>query len=165
MRKNIKIEYIELSVSQLEPQDAELLRAAKEACATAYNPYSHFFVGAAVRMDNGALVCGSNQENIAYPSGLCAERTAMFAASAQYPLSAMTSLCIVGAECKGEYVPHPGVEELQFCAASPCGSCRQVMVEMERKGGRKMRVLLYYSEEKILIFEGAESLLPFSFSF
>ena len=147
------IHYQECALAELNAADRSLMDAAVEATATAYAPYSNFHVGAAVLMENGDIVKGSNQENIAYPSGLCAERTALFAASAQYPGVAMDAIAIVGRNPQGV-----------LTAASPCGACRQVMAEVESRQGRKLRVLCYFSDAKILIFDGIESLLPFVFS-
>lgn len=153
MKKQQTIDYEELSLSELTKKDRELMLAAIGACDTAYAPYSHFHVGAAIRMADGTIVTGSNQENIAYPSGLCAERTALFGASAAHPGIAMESLAVVGRSPDGK-----------LTAASPCGACRQVMAEQEAKQGKKMRVLCYHSDEKIVIFEGVYSLLPFVFT-
>lgn len=152
MEKTQIIHYQETTFAQLSDSDRQLMQAAIEATATAYAPYSHFHVGAALRLADGTLVRGSNQENIAYPSGLCAERTAFFAAGAQYPDQAVDSMAIVGRNPEGRLVP-----------ASPCGACRQVMAEQESRQHQKLRVLCYHSEDKIWIFEGVESLLPFSF--
>ncbi|MBR7153865.1 MAG: cytidine deaminase, partial [Paludibacteraceae bacterium] len=117
-----------------------------------YCPYSHFHVGAAAKLANGIVMRGSNQENAAYPSGLCAERTALFAAGAQYPEQPVTKLaiaCFTG----GHFTKEPG---------SPCGACRQVMLETEHRYGGKMEVLLY-GEEETYVFESAADLLPLIF--
>jgi cytidine deaminase len=153
MERTQIIHYQECTLAELDVADRELMDAAIAATATAYAPYSNFHVGAAVRMADGAVVTGSNQENIAYPSGLCAERTALFSASAQRPGAVMEALAVVGRNSEGVLV-----------AASPCGACRQVMAEVENRQGRKLRVLCYFSDDKILIFDGIESLLPFIFS-
>lgn len=164
MKKTIEIAYQELAIDELEQSDRELVDSAMSAAMSAHNPYSHFFVGAALRLEDGSIVTGSNQENIAYPSGLCAERTAMFAASHQKPGMTFDTLAIVGATCKGDFVQRPGEDQLDFCPASPCGACRQVMAEYENRGGRKLRILLYSKDNKICIFDGVESLLPFIFA-
>ena len=153
MKKTLNIEYEVLRRDELRPEDAQVLAAAEKALDTAYNPYSHFAVGAALRLDDGTVVTGSNQENLAYPSGLCAERTAMFAASAQHPGKRFEALAIVGR-----------TEEGELMGASPCGACRQVMQEYEAKSGKKMRVILYQKEDEILVVDGVETLLPFAFS-
>lgn len=153
MEKRETIVYQEYNLSELAVDERELVDAAIAATERAYAPYSDFHVGAAIRMDDGTIVTGSNQENLAYPSGLCAERTAMFSASSQYPGRAMLSLAIVGRNQKGELVP-----------ATPCGACRQVMAEYQNRQGRRMRIFTYFSEDKILVFDGVESLLPFVFT-
>lgn len=147
------IHYQEYKLDELESADRLLVASAIEATATAYAPYSKFQVGAALRLADGTIVKGSNQENVAYPSGLCAERTALFAASAQHPGVAVDALAIVGRNPAGE-----------LTAASPCGACRQVMSEQEGRQKNKLRVLCYYTNAKILVFEGVESLLPFMFT-
>ena len=151
--KTIVIKYEEYSsYDELPKQDRELVLAAVEARGGAYAPYSHYRVGAAVRLDDGQIVKGSNQENAAYPSGLCAERTAMFAASAQHPgrkLRAIAIVCGAG-------------EEPQEKPGSPCGACRQVMAQYERESGAKMRILLS-GRSKVLAFTGVDSLMPLVF--
>lgn len=156
MKKSLTIDYIECPVSELKEEDQILLSEAKKAAETAHNPYSHFFVGAALKLEDGTIVRGSNQENLAYPSGLCAERTAMFSAGANHPGKAFDTLAIIGATKNSQ-------DELVFQAASPCGACRQVMAEYETKYDKKMRFLLYFSEQKIVVLEGVNSLLPFLF--
>jgi len=153
MERAQTIHYQEYTLNELAAADRALIDAAIEATDTAYAPYSNFHVGAALRLADGTIVKGSNQENIAYPSGLCAERTALFAASAQHPGVAIETLAIVGRNPEGV-----------LTAASPCGACRQVMAEQESRQESKLRVLCYYSADKILVFEGVESLLPFIFS-
>ena len=131
--KEIRIVYNEYeSLDQLELRDRELAQAAIEATKGSYAPYSNFNVGAAVRLDNGQIVKGSNQENAAYPSGICAERTAMFYASANYPENAMTAIAITASQ-NGTLCDNP---------ATPCGSCRQVMAQYQTKGGQPMEILL-----------------------
>lgn len=153
--KTIQIKYREYpSVSDLPPAERELLDKAIQATSTAYSPYSHFCVGAAVLLANGTTVTGSNQENVAYPSGLCAERTAMFAASAQYPKVPMRKIAIVGKNAEGE-----------LCAATPCGACRQVMSEYQDVAGENIEIILYSEGGTVLLFDGIDSLLPLRFSF
>ncbi|MBQ2508706.1 MAG: cytidine deaminase [Bacteroidales bacterium] len=152
MKKEHIVSYEELRWEELTEQDRTLLEAAIEATDTSHSPYSHFRVGAALRLASGETVKGSNQENIAYPSGLCAERTAMFAAATQHPGEAFDTLAVVARNPEGA-----------LCGASPCGACRQVMAEYETKQQRKMRVLVFFSKGKILIFDSVERLLPFCF--
>lgn len=154
MEKSYQFCYTELDdESHLSELDIELLRQAKSATAKAYCPYSRFQVGAALRLANGVVVIGNNQENMAYPSGMCAERVAMYAASAQYPDIAFDTMALIARDSGGHYVE-----------AAPCGACRQVMVEYARRHGRKMRLILYTASGKIRCFNDVEELLPFSFN-
>jgi len=141
------------SIDELEPQDAELVRKAHEATHNSYAPYSKFHVGAAVRMANGEIVTGNNIENAAYPSGLCAERVALFAAQAQYPGMAVETLAVV-AHSETKLIVEP---------AAPCGACRQVMVEVEQISKRPLRVICQGETGPIMVFDGIESLVPFVF--
>ena len=151
--KEIKIAYKEYeSIDQLAPSDRELAQAAVEATALSYAPYSKFNVGAAVMFEDGEIIKGSNQENAAYPSGLCAERTALFYASASRPDKAMKAIAIVAGQ-NGDICSNP---------ATPCGACRQVMAQYQTKSGRPMRVLLV-GADKIWRFEKVDDLLPLIF--
>ena len=151
--KEIRIAFNEYeSLDQLDPRDKELAEAAIEATKTSYAPYSRFNVGAAVRLDNGTIVKGSNQENAAYPSGICAERTTMFYASATYPEATMTTLAIAASQ-EGIVCENP---------VSPCGACRQVMAQYQLKGGRNLEIILIGST-KIWKFEKVDDLLPLIF--
>ena len=151
--KEIKIAYQEYdSTAQLNPSDRELAEAAIEATAGSYAPYSKFNVGAAVRLDSGLIIKGSNQENAAYPSGICAERTAMFYASSTYPENAITSIAIAAGQ--------DGV--LCDIPVSPCGACRQVMAQYQLKGGQHMSILLV-GGSRIWKFEKVDDLLPLIF--
>ena len=141
------------SVADLPADDRTLMQAAIDATATAYAPYSHFHVGAAVRLAGGKIVKGSNQENAAYPSGLCAERTALFAAGSQHPQEAVTALAIVARNEQGQLVE-----------AAPCGACRQVLLESQQRAGAAVRVLMYLDGGRIRMVDDAATLLPFSFS-
>ena len=134
---------------ELSDEQRSLIEIAKEQTERSYCPYSHYHVGAAARLANGVVIRGCNQENAAYPSGLCAERSALFAAGAQYPDEAVEQLaiaCFTG----GHFTKEPG---------SPCGACRQVMLETEHRYGGKMEVLLY-GENEIYVFDSAADLLP-----
>ena len=151
--KEIKIAYREYgSVDQLEPQDKELAQAAIEALSGSYAPYSKFNVGAAVRMEDGEIVKGANQENAAYPSGICAERTALFYAGASRPDKAIISIAIVAGQ-NGNLCTTP---------ATPCGACRQVMAQYQLKGGKPMSVILI-GAEKVWVFDKVNDLLPLIF--
>ena len=149
--KEIKISYQEYeTLDQLEPKDKELAQAAIEATALAYAPYSKFNVGAAVMFEDGVIVKGANQENAAYPSGICAERTALFYASASRPDKAMAEIAIA-AQQNGELVERP---------VTPCGACRQVMAQYQTKSGIPMKVLLI-GAQKIWKFENKKRIYAF----
>ena len=141
------------AMSELSEADIQLVKEAQKATSRSYAPYSHFHVGAAALLEDGNIVTGTNQENVAYPSGLCAERTTLFYANSQYPDQAVMALAIVARTKNGELNKTP---------ITPCGACRQVMVETEKRFGKPMRVLLCGSEE-VYIAESAQSLLPLSF--
>ena len=143
----------ENELAKFAAADAELLRQAHEATGNAYVPYSKFHVGAAVRLANGVVVKGSNIENAAYPSGLCAERVAIFSAQAQFPGVAVEALAITAcSEIKDVTEP-----------VAPCGACRQVMVETEQRSGSPMRIICQGNTGKVFVFEGVETLMPFIF--
>ena len=140
------------SIEEMDPKDQALVREAIEAQKGSYAPYSRFNVGAAVLLEDGTVVRGANQENAAYPSGLCAERTAMFAAGANHPGKAMVSLAIVGGF--GHSVsPTP---------CSPCGACRQVMAEYQTLSGKPMSVIMF-GTDKAWKFSRMDDILPFIF--
>ena len=152
--KKIEIRYTEYAdLSEMTPQDQVLVEAARQAQQSSYAPYSHFNVGAAVLLENGEIVLGSNQENAATPSGLCAERTAMFAAGAQHPGVPFEAIAVVCAR-EGQLMANPG---------SPCGACRQVMAQYEREAGKPLHIILG-SGATIFTLDGVESLMPFVFN-
>ena len=154
MKKALTIDYKEYAApAQLPAADRALLDAAVDALKGSYAPYSHFNVGAAVRLADGTVVKGANQENAAYPSGLCAERTAMFAASAQHPGVPFEAIAVVCAK-DGKLMPNPG---------SPCGACRQVMAQYEREAGKPLHIILG-SGETIYVLDGVASIMPFIFN-
>lgn len=140
------------TLEEMEPSMRELVEKAKAMTQNAYCPYSHFHVGAAARLANGQIVAGSNQENAAYPSGLCAERTTLFAANANNPNTPVEALAIA-CYTQGHYTKD---------AASPCGACRQVMLETEHRFGKPMQVILY-GEDMCYVFDSAADLLPLNF--
>lgn len=153
MNKTITINYEEFaSPQEMDARDRELVKMALEAQKGSYSPYSNFQVGAALLLADGTVVKGANQENAAYPSGLCAERTAMFWASANHPGVAMDTLVIAGSD-RGVLCESP---------ASPCGACRQVMAEYEKKQGSPMKVILVGSK-RIRKFHRIDDILPFVF--
>lgn len=153
MKEEIRIQYDRLNLEDLSQSEQEMVRRAREVSDHAYAPYSKFKVGAAAILENGEVVLGSNQENIAFPSGLCAERVALFAAGANYPEITVESLVIVA---KGELLK-PGA------VLSPCGSCRQVMCETENRQERPFRVVLVSEDDVVTVFNSASDLLPLTF--
>ena len=138
---------------ELSEQDRALVDAAREATHRSYAPYSHFNVGAAIALDNGEIVTGANQENVAYPSGTCAERTACFYAHARYPDARFTTIAIAARGTDGNEVANP---------IAPCGACRQTLIDVERRQGQSIRVIMA-GEESATVVESAELLLPFTF--
>ena len=148
----IKSEVCIFQDSELSAEDLEIVNLAKEATKNSYSPYSQFKVGAALRLANGTIVTGSNQENASYPLGLCAERTAIFHAQHMYPDQPIVALAIA-AYANGHFHPEP---------ISPCGACRQVMLEVEDRYKRPMRVLLYGASGTHVV-DSVKSLLPFQF--
>ena len=151
--KSLTISYTERSETELEPQWQQLVALAKEATLGAYAPYSQFYVGAAVLLEGGEVVCGSNQENAAFGAGTCAERTALFYAHAHYPDRAVRAIAI--AARKGE-------EGFTEAPVSPCGICRQVLLETQQRSTGPIHVLLY-GRRCVQEIEGVEALLPLGF--
>ena len=152
--KKLEINYLEYSgLEELEPKDRELCEAAEKALTGSYAPYSKFNVGAAVRLADGSIVSGANQENAAYPSGLCAERTAMFSAHANQPDTPLSAIAITAAQ-NGK---------LNEDITAPCGACRQVMAEYQKVSGRKWTILLY-GKKKIIKLSQVDDILPFIFT-
>ena len=137
----------------LNPNDIELINRAIAAMEKAYAPYSKFNVGAAVLLENGEIICGSNQENIAFPSGLCAERVALNYVGANYPGVVIDTLCVVA---RGELMPEAHL-------LSPCGACRQVMLESENRQSAPIRIILVNQDHRTMIIQTVKDLLPFGF--
>jgi cytidine deaminase len=151
----ISLSLIEVNdVTELDPSEQELIKISRRMTTQAYAPYSGFYVGAAVLLENGEIVLGSNQENAAYPSGLCAERVAVFAASAKYPGIKIKAIAISG-NSKTRNIDHP---------VTPCGACRQVMLEYEVKQEEPVKVYLSGHSGKIYIIGKVQDLLPLSFT-
>ena len=152
--KEIKLEINICSCvyEELGEEERRLVSAAKEAAARSYAPYSRFHVGAAALLAGGIIVTGSNQENAAYPSGMCAERTTVFYANSQYPDRPVKALAIAARDVSG-FTKNP---------IPPCGACRQVLLEAEQRYGCPMRILLY-GTQKIYCLNGVKDLLPLSF--
>lgn len=154
MKKKIILSYDEFeNWEALNLKDQKMIELAYNSCENAYAPYSNFKVGACVLMKNNQTVIGSNQENIAYPSGLCAERVALFSVGANFPLEPIDTIYIVA---KGDLLPFDKI-------LAPCGACRQVMIESESRQKEHFRVVLVSQNNKTLIFNSAKDLLPFSF--
>ncbi len=144
----------EAACEELSESDLRLVEAAREASHRAYAPYSHFHVGAAILLDNGEVVTGSNQENAAFPSGTCAERTAAYYAHARYPEARFVKIAISAIGPDGDEVAMP---------VSPCGACRQALLEYETLAGKGVEVILT-GNKSVYILPSVRSLLPFAFS-
>lgn len=148
----IETEISEYQYDELSEEFKKLIDIAKENTQTAYAPYSQFQVGAAVLLENGEIIGGNNQENSASPTTLCAERVAMFYANSQYPTIAPRAIAIA-AFTKGEFLSEP---------ITPCGSCRQVLLETEMRYEKPIEVLLY-GVDKIILIQNVKKLLPLCF--
>jgi cytidine deaminase len=151
--KKIELSFISAQLSELSTQEKQLVANAKSSLTTAYAPYSGFLVGASVLLENGEIINGSNQENVAFPSGLCAERVALFYAGARFPDTKIKTI-VVSVMSKNFKVKD---------VVSPCGACRQVMAEYEGKQEQAIKVILHSPMDQVLIANTVESLLPFMF--
>ena len=151
---SVTIPYEQLSYEELTGREAELVRLAREATERSYAPYSKFCVGAAIALSNGENVVGSNQENVAYPSGTCAERSACFYAHARYPEAAFEAIAIAARGTDGEFTAEP---------TAPCGACRQALLEYEMLAGHKVPVLLA-GRDKVYRLPSVASTLPLAFT-
>jgi len=140
--------------SELLVQDADLLDIAHQAAKNAYAPYSHFKVGAAILLQNGEIIAGNNQENAVYPSGMCAERVALYYASAQFPDTQMMKIAITAI----------GTEKEVCNPVPPCGSCRQALLEYELKFKQPIEVIMAGEKGEVYIAKSVSDLLPLSFS-
>jgi cytidine deaminase len=141
------------SYLELQQADRDLLDKAKEAVSGSYAPYSHYHVGAAARLANGMIFKGSNQENMAFPAGLCAERVAVFSACSAFPDVPVASVAISAISDDFDVTdPVP-----------PCGMCRQAILEYEMKFGNKIRIILGGQSGQVFIFNGMGTLLPLAF--
>ncbi|MBR6275612.1 MAG: cytidine deaminase [Prevotella sp.] len=150
----IKTIITEYQIEELSEEDRQLIELAIEATNRSYAPYSHFCVGAAVLLNNGATLIGCNQENASYPVGLCAERTALFSAGVQYPDVPVKSMAIVARNTEGVLLDEP---------ISPCGMCRQAVIETETRFKQPVRILLY-GRKKIYAVDSIKTLMPLSFT-
>ena len=141
-------------IDDLDAESKYLVHKAKDAAHHAYAPYSKFHVGAAILLEDDTLVTGTNQENAAYPSGMCAERVALFAAAAQYPNKSIQKIAVVAKRKNAkELIPAP-----------PCGSCRQVLLEFESNQNKPIQIVMQDGNHNWIIASSASSLLPFSFT-
>lgn len=151
-QKSISIEYKSLQLEELDQTDRDLILKAEEIRDKAYAVYSDFYVGAALLLNSGDIVLGNNQENIAFPSSLCAERVAIFYCKANYPESKIKKIAITAKSIKEAYNE----------VVTPCGSCRQVISEYERNQKSPIEIILK-GENEVLIFKSINDLLPLSF--
>jgi len=159
MLKPMKEQIIESKITVCQPEELladeqRMVQMAVQATRRSYSPYSHFSVGAGVLLNNGEEFIGCNQENAAFPAGLCAERTALFAAGAMFPDVPVKILAIAARGTDGELTEEP---------VSPCGTCRQVIIETETRHGQQV-VILLYGRRCIYRVEGIRQLMPLSFT-
>jgi len=153
-KKSSRLEWkVAEKLSDLSKKDAKLLKLATSSLANAYAPYSKFLVGAAILLENGKMVGGSNQENAAYPMCLCAERVALATAASQYPKVLIKSMAIT-VKAPNQIVQQP---------AMPCGSCRQALCEVEFQQKKDIKLVIRGEEGVIYIFKSVKDILPFSF--
>jgi len=150
---SVEVEELD-SINQLNEEDKTLMFKATDIAGSAYAPYSNFHVGAAVLLENGEIISGNNQENVAYPSGLCAERVALFTAGAHFPNIQVKTIAITA---KSDVID---VSE----PLAPCGACRQVMSEYEKRHNGQIKVILKGETGKVWVIQSVNDLLPFSFS-
>lgn len=157
MKKTIKFDYeIFAGLGELNEEDQKLLMQARIATEKAYAPYSQFHVGAVAMLANGAIVAGANQENAAFPAGICAERTLLSSAAILHPGVGIKTLAI-------SYKNHNEATHSDV-PITPCGICRQSLTEYEGRTGAEMRILLSGMTGEVLLIKGAGKLLPLSFS-
>jgi len=141
------------SIEELDEQDANLLKEARKVTEKAYAPYSNFRVGAFAKLVNGETVSGTNQENAAYPAGICAERTMMSTASSLFPGVGIETMAVSYNNMKGE----------SNRPVSPCGICRQSLVEFQQRTKNPIRIILSGMEGLVYVIENAQNLLPLLF--
>ncbi len=153
-KKNFSFEYDSCAtIDELPVAEKELVKEAIDAAKNAYAPYSSFHVGAAVLLENNEIISGNNQENAAYPSGLCAERVALFYANAKYPEVSVKAIAVVAMK-EGKMVPS---------VVTPCGNCRQAMLETETRFKKPIKIIMG-SERGFWLVNNAKNLLPLSFT-
>ena len=152
--EKINLTFLKAHFNELDEAEQQLINMAESAYSNAYAPYSGFLVGTAVLLENDEIICGNNQENVAYPSGLCAERVALYYAGANYPNVKVKTIAI-SAKSKTYDITD---------VVSPCGACRQVMAEYQQNQNKNIRVLLHSPNNEVLIANSVEDLLPFMFN-
>lgn len=153
IENKITTRFYESDLDSLIKEEQDLVNLAINSLNAAYAPYSGFLVGASVLLENGEIISGNNQENVAYPSGLCAERVAIFYAGSKYPDLKVKTIAISAISKKFE------IEDV----VSPCGACRQAIAEYEVKQEENIRILLHHPDNSILIVNSVSDLLPFMF--
>ena len=151
---NLKPIIMECQMDELSNDEQFILSKAIEMTNNSYAKYSNFHVGAALLLETGEVIPGCNQENAAFPAGICAERSAIFAAGAQHPDVAPVALAIAARQPNGELTDEP---------VSPCGTCRQVIIETETRFNKPLRILLY-GKNKVYVMDGIKHLMPLSFT-
>lgn len=154
--------YKEVSPEELSAEDRKLVETAKEMTRSSYAPWSKFMVGAAIRLEDGSIVKGANQENVAFPSGTCAERSACYWAGANHPGMKMRKIAIAARNLSGDNTPENFDDQFTPIPTAPCGACRQALLEYETLGG-PIEVILY-GRDKTFILPSVASTLPFCFS-
>lgn len=151
---DLKLQIRECQLEELSDVDRTMISKAIEATDDSYAPFSQFHVGACIMLANDVIIKGCNQENAAFPAGICAERSAIFAAGAQHPSQPVKALAIAARDKNGELTREP---------VSPCGTCRQVMIETETRFGQPIHILLY-GQNRIYVMDGIRNLMPLSFT-
>ena len=154
IKENITISYLRANFNDLTVIEKELIQRSKDALKDAYAPYSGFLVGSSVLLSDGKIISANNQENVAFPSGLCAERVVLFNAGANYP---NLEIDIIAVSAKSNLYEITDI-------ISPCGACRQVMAEYQQKQNKKIKILLHLNNDEVLIFSSVDDLLPLLFT-
>lgn len=149
----LKSKIIVCKKNELAKEEQQLVDTAIRQTDSSYAPHSHFCVGAALLLENGTIVEGCNQENAVFPAGICAERSAIFSAGAQYPNEPVVAIAVAARSPEGELTEEP---------VTPCGICRQVLVETETRFQHPIKILLY-GQKHIFVIEGVSKLLPLTF--
>ena len=152
--EKLELSFIRAKLLELSPEEQALIKNAKSSFKNAYVPYSGFLVGASILLEHGEIINGSNQENVAYPSGLCAERVALFYAGSQYPKIAIKTIAVSALSKTFD------INDV----VSPCGACRQVMAEYQQKQNSEIRILLHSPNDDVFIANSVQDLLPFMFT-